>query len=122
MNQLTDEELLAQLKRVQSDLSFRRWTRKRVFLMAALILIDLIASVGSISAIFIGLHTQHTTCTRDNELRKAYVAQWQPVLDQPPAVLPDNATPQQKATYEAQLQTRQRFQDSLNVGFKQHTC
>lgn len=119
---MADDELLGELKRVGSDLTFRRWTRHRVKIIALLVTFDLLVSVVSVLALLGVHHVQRESCQRDNQLRQAYVAQWQPVLDQPPAPLSDNPTAEEKARYEAGLQTRQQFQESLKNGFAQHGC
>lgn len=46
-----DAELVEQLKRVQSDVGFRNWTRHRMFLVVVLVAFDLLISVLSITAI-----------------------------------------------------------------------
>lgn len=91
-------------------------------MVAVLVALDLLASTLSIAAILGVRHIQIESCQRDNTLRAAYVAQWQPVLDQPPAPLTDNPTDADRARYEAGIQTRDRFQKSLETGFKQHPC
>jgi hypothetical protein len=106
----SDDELLNELKRVRSDLGFRQWISLRVRLVAALVAFDLIVSMLSIAAVIIAGNAQHSACSRDNDLRAAYTAQWQPLLDQ--AV--------QKADPE-QADLRARFQTGLD-GFKQHPC
>jgi hypothetical protein len=106
----TDDELLNELKRIRSDLGFRKWISLRVRIVAALIVFDLLISLLSIAAVAIALNTQHSACVRDNDLRAAYTAQWQPLLDD--AI---------KANDPSTADLRARFQVGLE-GFKQHGC
>jgi hypothetical protein len=106
----TDDELLSELKRIRSDLGFRKWISLRVRIVAALILFDLLVSLLSIGAVAVALNAQHSACVRDDDLRAAYTAQWQPLLDEA-----------NKANDPSQAEVRQRFQIGLD-GFKQHGC
>lgn len=77
---VTDPELLNELKRVGSDLGFRRWTRLRVKTVAIFVAIDLAVSCGTAYAIWRIGEVQHEACARDNDLRRAYLQQWRPLL------------------------------------------
>lgn len=123
MNEEDDRELLAELRRVGSDLGFRKWARRRIFLVAALVVLDLLLSVGVVAALIGIRHVQHEACQRDNRLRAAYVDQWTPILvDAPPPVLPPNPTAEQQATYDGQIRLRTNFQSALDTDFAQHDC
>jgi hypothetical protein len=64
----TDDELLKELKRVRSDLGFRKWISLRVKIVAALVIFDLVVSVLSVVAIIIVRDVQVSECdhARDN--------------------------------------------------------
>jgi hypothetical protein len=63
-------------------MGFRHWTRLRVKTVAALIVLDLLASGVSLFAVWKVSDVQHESCRRDNTLREAYVKQWSPLLEQ----------------------------------------
>lgn len=117
-----DDELVEQLRRVDSGLDFRGWTRRRLFALTVFVVLDLFATVVSGAAIFGVVVARHEACVRDNDLRGAYVAQWQPILDLPVPPLPPNPTDAQRQMYAAQAQLRAVFQDNLDSGFAQHSC
>lgn len=106
----TDDELLQELKRIRSDLGFRKWISLRVRIVLALVVFDLAVSVLSVTAVGIALNAQHSSCVRDNNLRAAYTAQWQPILDDAKA-----------KNDPAQAGLVHRFEVGLD-GFKQHGC
>lgn len=106
----TDDELIKELKRVRSDVGFRKWIRTRVKIVAALVAFDLIVSLISIAAIIGVRVVQQEGCHRDNDLRRAYINQWQPVLDD--AKTKDD--PSSRATV-------QRFEVTFEA-FKTHPC
>lgn len=59
-----EDPLVEQLKRVQSDLGFRRTTRRRVVAIAAAVVCDLIVSVLSVAA-FVGVRHQQEQSADD---------------------------------------------------------
>lgn len=116
------DELTQQLKRVDSSLVFRDWTRRWVRWLAVIGLTALVAALVAVAAT-VGLFVaRREACNRDNTLRESYVAQWQPVLSQPVPTLPPNATEEQRKTAEASRLLRERFQYDLDHGFAQHGC
>lgn len=119
---VTDDDLVGQMKRVRSDLSFRKWTRKRIFLSLCLIFVDLLTTALSVYAISLNRNLAVETCKRDNVFREAYVNQWKPILTLPPLSLPAGATPEVKAQYNAQEVLRIRFNESLTKDFAIHPC
>jgi hypothetical protein len=106
----TDDELLSELKRIRSDLGFRKWISLRVRIVAALIVFDLLISLLSVGAVAIALNAQHSACVRDDDLRAAYTAQWQPILDGA-----------KQANDPRQVDVVHRFETGL-AGFRQHGC
>lgn len=116
------DPLVEELKRVGSDLTFRQWARHRIKFVAGLVIFDMAVSIVSVLALLGVHHAQVYACEQVNNLRSSYVAQWQPVLDQPPAPLPADADEGARVRYQAGLETRQRFQESLDTGFKLEHC
>lgn len=119
----SDDELLEELKKVGSSLAFRQQIRRVLRFIAALAVIALLSSIVSIIAYVNVRDYQETACERDNDLRKAYTNQWEPVLAQSPKPVPppEDATPEEVADYEAQVEQRATFEETLK-GFAQHPC
>lgn len=117
-----DAELLDELRRVRGDLTWREWVGRMVRRLAIVGVVALVAAVVSLAAVAGVLVGRHEACERDNDLRQAYIEQWQPILDQPTTDLPPNPTDQQRTQYEAMVLVRQRFQASLTGGFATHEC
>ncbi len=122
MSDLPDDDLVPQLRRVRSDLSFRSRVRLGGWLILVFVVVDLFTTAGVVVALLGLQHVQHEACQRDNVLRAAYVAQWQPILDIPPTPLAKDATEEQRRAFEAQQNIRVRFVASLVDGFAQHAC
>lgn len=119
---VSDAQLLDELRRVRGELTWRARVRRWLRWIVATLVIALVASLLALGA-FVGvLRARHEACGRDNDLRRAYAAQWQPVLSLPPAALPPNPTDEQRRQYDAAMVVRQRFADSLTNGFAQHAC
>jgi hypothetical protein len=106
----SDDELVRELRRVRSDLGFRKWIGTRVRVVIALLVFDLIVSCLSIGAFVAATNALHSACVRDDTLRAAYTAQWQPILDG--ARTQDDPRNRDIVA---------RFQVGLD-GFKQHGC
>ena len=68
---MADDELARQLARVGSDLKFRRWTRLVVKVLAVFIAIDLLVSVGTVSALVAVRYVQIEGCRRSRDERSA---------------------------------------------------
>lgn len=58
----SDDELLAELKRVRSDLGFRKWISLRVRIVIGLIAFDLMVSVLVVAAVLGVRHVQIENC------------------------------------------------------------
>lgn len=122
MNIPEADELTEQLKRVDSSLDFRKWTRRQVRWLMVVGVTALVAALVAVAA-NVGLQLARVeACERDNDLRREYVAQWQPVLSQPVPPLPPDATDAQIQMAEASRLVRERFQFSLDHGFALHGC
>src|SRR3954465_4077482 len=65
---MTDDELSRQLARVGSDLKFRRWTRIVVKGLAVFIAVDLLVSVGTVSALIAVRYVQVEGCRRSQSI------------------------------------------------------
>jgi hypothetical protein len=65
---MTDDELARQLARVGSDLKFRRWTRIVVKVLAVFIAIDLLVSIGTVSALLAVRYVQIEGCRRSQSI------------------------------------------------------
>lgn len=63
-----EDELVTQLKRVESDLTFRRRVRRRGLVIAVVVTFDLIVSVLSVAA-FVGVHHQQDRSDADRQER-----------------------------------------------------
>jgi hypothetical protein len=105
-----DSELLSELKRIKSDLGFRRWTRLRVKTVAILVGLDLFISCGTAYAVWKVDRVQTEACERDNDLRRAYLQQWRPLLV-------DAQTKDDPASRDVVA----RFGETLDA-FKTHNC
>lgn len=120
----TDEELLAELKRVGSDLGFRMQIRKYLKWIGLFLLFNLAISIIAITA-FTQMRTfQGKLCENNNEFRRAYVNQWAPILaESPEPVKPPLGSPQEAVdAYNSQVKTRKLFKDSLDTDFAQQPC
>lgn len=106
----SDAELVRELRRVRSDLGFRKWIGTRVKVVLALLVFDLTVSCLAIGAFVAATNALHSACVRDDALRAAYTAQWQPILD--------GARTQDDPRNRDIVR---RFQFGLD-GFKQHGC
>lgn len=120
----TDAELLEELKKVGTDLVFRQKTRRIMRRLMALTTFTFVISVISILAYVEVRDVQIAECRRDNELRKAYVDQWRPILaDSPKPQKPAEDAPiEVKEAYERQIRSRTTFEKSLNTGWAQRKC
>lgn len=100
-----------------------RWldniTKKQPFLCALLVLLIVI-----VPGYFLLENAQHQACKEVNEFKKSYVAQWEPILAETPTPKPppDGSPKEVVDAYEAQVKTRKRFENSLDVGFAQKDC
>lgn len=119
----TDDELLAELKKVGSSVAFRIQVRRILRFIGVVAAVALVASIISVVAFFAVRRYQQEACDRDNALRKAYVDQWGPILKDspPPEVPPEGSPPEVVEAYERQVQQRATFEKSLE-GFAQHPC
>lgn len=119
-----DAELLNELKRVRSEITWRRWVRRRIGIIAIFIAMDLLASLAAGVALYKVFNFQSDACHADNELRRQYVDQWTPLLrDSPQPVDPGpNAPEAARETFNGQVKLRQEFTDGLTHGFAQHPC
>ncbi len=123
-NTNTDEELVEQLRRVSSDLSFRHWVRKNLKWIVIFLVFNLVISFIAVYA-FVKVRTiQKENCEHFNAFKESYVNQWKPVLaDSPPATPPADDAPQEvKEAYERQQKLRTNFENSLNTDFAQQAC
>lgn len=119
-----DDELLDELKRVGSDLGFRKRVRRSIRAVILFITVDLIISGIAIFALVSVKDVQREACERDNILRKSYVDQWTPLIaDNPlPPEPPDDAPQEVKDNYNKQKRSHDIFIDGLSNGFAQHPC
>jgi hypothetical protein len=122
--QSSDQELLTELRKVGTDLVFRKKTRKLMRIIFALTAFSVVISVISIFALVSVRTLQVRECQRDNEFRKAYVDQWAPILaDSPAPQKPAEDAPQEvQAAYERSVRSRASFVKSLDTNFAQHAC
>lgn len=119
-----DQELLAELRKVGSDLGFRRRIRRIIRGMIALMVVDMFVSILAIYAVSVVRGYQHDACERSNKFREAYVNQWAPIIaDSPiPTKPPDDAPQAVKDAYRIQIKSRNSFIHSLNTDFAQQPC
>jgi hypothetical protein len=68
---MSDDELTRQLARVGSDLRFRRWVRNIVRVLAVFIALDLLVSVGTVTALVAVRAVQVEACHRSASDRDA---------------------------------------------------
>lgn len=74
---MTDNDpLVEQLSRVQSDLGFRKWTRRRILLVAVLVLVDLLVSVLSVLALAEAYHQADARARDQQEARRGSCVQF----------------------------------------------
>lgn len=66
---MSDGPLVEQMKRLQSDLTFRRKTRRRVAVIAAVVVFDLLVSFFSVAA-FLGVRHQQEQAKTDSLARR----------------------------------------------------
>lgn len=118
-----DEELLVMLKRVGSDVAFRQKTRRWIKMIAAIAIVALLGALISLFAVGAVRYVQKQACERDNELRKAYTNQWEPILSESPLPEPPPEGAPQEAVdaYNVQIKQRATFEASLDA-FAQHPC
>lgn len=110
------EPLVEQLKRVDSGMSFRRWTRTRMFFLALALVLDIFAT-------FVAGFTYHLLCAGLNQQRAAEVRLWTDlVAKNPPTPLPPEPTPAQiEEVARVSKQTRDFF-ESLHRNFAPEKC
>ncbi len=106
-----DAELLKELRRVRSDISFRKWTKRRLVFIIAVVILDLLATILSTTALVLVHSNQLANCHRDNTLRAAQVQLWEGVIVQA-----------QQTNQHTDPQQIKSFEDSLHQQFAQHGC
>lgn len=94
-------------------------TKQRPFFSALVVLLMVV-----VPGYFLLEDTQREVCERANDFRQAYVDQWEPILaESPPPKKPPDGSPKEVVdAYEAQVKTREIFENSLATDFAQQDC